>query len=135
MRSKYLKYIIDPMFSVTVKSEQQILPLKLYKTLGLYSLRMANVVCQSPLNQIISQTTQSQGLIKSPHCTQLGFLTSMVREEWSTISPPPKQAIPPPAPLPTPNTQPIPPPAPLPTPNTQPIPPPPPKPPTTQQHP
>jgi hypothetical protein len=135
----YRKYIIDPMF-LNVVENQQILPLKLYKTLGLYSLRMTNVVCQSPLNRVVSFYDPS-GLVKSPHCIQLGFLTSMIREEWSIISPPlavpatplltpqpttqpasPSQPLTTPLPPPQPTTTPLPPPQPTTTPLTPPPP-------------
>jgi hypothetical protein len=88
----YRRYIIDPMFKDNVvANQQQILPLKLYKTLGLFSLRMVQVVCQSPLNRTISRFTPTYGLVKTPHCYQLGFLTSMIRSQWYIISPPPDE--------------------------------------------
>lgn len=89
----YRNYIIEPMFPENpTEPMHTTLPLKLYKTLGLYSNRMANVVCQSPLNQIIKRWLDIawyyKMFLKSPHCFKLGFLASMIREQWSLISPP-----------------------------------------------
>jgi hypothetical protein len=84
----YRRYIIDPMFKDNVvANQQQILPLKLYKTLGLFSLRMVQMVCQSPLNRTISRFTPTFGLVKTPHCYQLSFLSSMLRSQWYIIAP------------------------------------------------
>ena len=89
----YRKYIIEPMFpEYPTEHVDTTLPLKLYKTLGLYSLRMVNMVCQSPINQILKRSLDIawyyKFFLKSPHCYKLGFLTSMIREQWSFISPP-----------------------------------------------
>lgn len=88
----YKTYYIAPLFSPKASSPDEMMnTLKMFKTLGLYSMRMANVVCQSPLNRVIRMYEQT-GIVSTPHCFQLGFLTSLVIDVWTTIQPKTKKA-------------------------------------------
>jgi len=81
-RHRLRKYVIGELFETPDQMSRTASPLrvedlkntlKMYKTLGLYSVRMANVVCQSTINKIIGQFDPSQSLLKTPHCFLLHF--------------------------------------------------------------
>lgn len=93
-RHRLRKYVIGELFKTPDQMSRTASPLrvedlkntlKIYKTLGLYSVRMANVVCQSPINKIIGQFDPSQSLLKTPHCFQLSFLTGMIINSFAKI--------------------------------------------------
>ncbi len=93
-RHRLRQYVIAPLFETPNQMSRTASPLrvedlkntlKMYKTLGLYSVRMANVVCQSPINKIIGQFDPSQSLLKTPHCFQLSFLTGMIINSFAKI--------------------------------------------------